>query len=283
MTKTLHQEQHYFIDESGDATLFDSRGRCIVGSGASKCFILGAALIVNPAGLQTELDFLRLQLIADPYFKGVPSFDVTRNKTANYFHAKNDLPEVRREVFRVIREHDVRVVAAIRRKDALAISASRRFEETGRKISETEIYDSLVEQIMHDRLHIAEHSHIWFARRGKRERKEALTAVIEKARARFTTNHMEAVMARLGDRQPKTSIYSAKPSEVAGLQVVDYCLWALQRHLEKGEGRYFDYISTKFRAIWDTDDVSRSKPGGGCHRGKQRKPISSSKILPVAS
>src|SRR5271169_3757608 len=100
MADHLQPSQHYFVDESGDPTLFDSKGRCIVGQeGTSRVFILGAARVGNPQGLQSDFNFLRMQLIADPYFRGVPSFDVAANKTALYFHAKDDLPEVRREVF----------------------------------------------------------------------------------------------------------------------------------------------------------------------------------------
>jgi hypothetical protein len=40
--------------------------------------------------------------LADPYFKGVPSMQADAKKTALFFHAKDDLPEVRREVFRVL-------------------------------------------------------------------------------------------------------------------------------------------------------------------------------------
>lgn len=228
------------------------------------------------------MNLLRMRLLADPYFAGVPSFDLARNKTAAFFHAKDDLPEVRKEVFALIRDHSVHVVAAIRRKAVLADSAAKRFAATGKKISDSEIYDSLVEQVLTERLHLAEHSHIWFARRGKKERREALAAVIERARHRFEERNQDAVIARLGDRQPATSIYSAHPSEVAGLQVIDYCLWALHRLLERGETRYFDYIRAKFRAIWDIDDV-RTRPDGECYRGGAGKPIESGKLLPVVS
>src|SRR5580765_5192845 len=149
MTRHLREAQHFFVDESGDPTLFDAKGRIIVGKeGTSRVFILGAAFIPNPGGLQTDLNFLRMRLVADPYFRGVPSFDVTRKKTAVFFHAKDDLPEVRCEVFSLIRDHTVQVVAGIRRKAVLARIAAQRFAVSGRKISDLEIYDGLVEQIM---------------------------------------------------------------------------------------------------------------------------------------
>jgi hypothetical protein len=282
--RKLRPAQHYFIDESGDLVLFDAAGRCIVGElGVSRTFTLGAAWIKNPEALQSDLAFLRLKLLNDGYFSGVPSFQPEARKTALYFHAKDDLPEVRREVFQVLRAHEMHVIVAIRRKHILADFAARRFAETGVKITDHEIYDGLVERVMRDRLHLAEHSHIWFARRGKRERKQALESVIARARASFTALHAEALAARMGDRQPQTTIYSAHPSEVAGLQAIDYCLWALSRVLERGEMRYFEYLKPKYRMICDIDDVRRRAGGEYYYAKGPGKLIDARKILPVVS
>jgi len=283
--RKLLAAQHYFIDESGDLTLFDAVGRCIVGQpGASRTFTLGAAWVKSPESLQSELSFLRLSLLGDRYFAGVPSLQPEARKTALYFHAKDDLPEVRREVFRILRAHEMQVVVAIRRKDALADFAASRFKTTGVKVTDHEIYDGLVERVMRDRLHLAAHSHIWFARRGKRERKQALESVIERARASFTAYHGEAVLAeRMGNQKPQTTVYSAHPSEVAGLQAIDYCLWALSRLLERGETRYFEYLMPKYRMIHDIDDVRRRATGEYYNARAQQKFIDGNKILPVVS
>jgi hypothetical protein len=90
----------YFVDEAGDLALFDAHGRVLVGSdGVSRYFVVGAALVPGPAGLATRLDALRADLAADPYFADVPSMQPARGKTARPFHAKDDVPEVRREVY----------------------------------------------------------------------------------------------------------------------------------------------------------------------------------------
>ncbi len=95
--------RHFFVDEAGDLTLFDRRGRIIVGQpGVSKLFMVGVALIPDAIGAKHRLDALRAKLLADPYFKGVPSMQPTARKTAIAFHAKDDVAEVRREVFRVL-------------------------------------------------------------------------------------------------------------------------------------------------------------------------------------
>ncbi len=66
--------RHYFVDESGDGVLFNRKGRVVVGAeGCSRFFILGLVDIPAPDILGRELYDLRTGLLADPYFKGVPS------------------------------------------------------------------------------------------------------------------------------------------------------------------------------------------------------------------
>lgn len=100
---------HFFVDEAGDPALFDSKGRILVGQeGCSKTFIVGKLDVADPAALQRELNALRAQLLADPYFKRIPSMQPQQRKTAVAFHAKDDVAEVRREVFRVLLNHEGR-------------------------------------------------------------------------------------------------------------------------------------------------------------------------------
>ena len=92
-----------FVNEAGDPTLFANRRRAIVGTpGCSRFFILGKLEVDDPVGLTEKFAALRAMLVADPYFSGVPSFDPERGKTAVAFHAKDDLPEVRYEVFKLL-------------------------------------------------------------------------------------------------------------------------------------------------------------------------------------
>ena len=72
--------------------------------------------VADPVALGADLNALRQTLLADPYFSGVPSIQPERRKTAVAFHAKDDLPEVRREVFRVLLRHEIQFVAVVRDK-----------------------------------------------------------------------------------------------------------------------------------------------------------------------
>jgi hypothetical protein len=88
--------KHYFVDEAGDPTLFDARGRVIAGTeGCSSHFILGVLSAVDPMGLNQRVWELHAAVLADPFFKGVESLKPERKKTALLLHAKDDIPEIR--------------------------------------------------------------------------------------------------------------------------------------------------------------------------------------------
>ena len=110
----------YFVDEAGDLTLFGARGRVLVGNpGCSHYFMLGALQVADVPALSAGLSELRQRLLADPYFKGVLSMQPERRKTALAFHAKDDPPEVRREVFQLVSRQPVRFFAVVRDKQAV--------------------------------------------------------------------------------------------------------------------------------------------------------------------
>lgn len=78
--------KHYFVDEAGDAVLFGGLGKVLIGSnGCSRSFMLGLLDVHGPERLATELAELRKNLLADSYFKGVPSMQTYERKTALSF------------------------------------------------------------------------------------------------------------------------------------------------------------------------------------------------------
>ena len=56
-------------------------------------------------------------------------------------------------------------------------------------------------------------------------------------------------------------IVASTPPERAGLQAVDYLLWALQRHYERGESRYLELVWDKIVEIEDMDSIEDSRKG----------------------
>jgi len=236
---------NYYVDEAGDLTLFNKRGHMIVGKeGVSRVFMVGVAYLPDPNMAHRKLERLRTELLGDPYFKDVPSMQPEKNKTAICFHAKDDLPEVRREVFKLLPKFNAKVQVAIKRKEYL-VKTARLLKGRQTKLSPDDVYDDLVKRLFKTGLHTAEKNRIVFARRGK-VRRRALEKAIRKAKINFEK--------KTGIRsESETAIFSAYPSQYAGLQVIDYYLWALQRMFERGEDRFFHLLAHGYRSSqWDT-------------------------------
>ncbi len=193
-------------------------------------------------------------------------------KTAVCFHAKDDLPEVRWEVFKLLPTLGVKVQAVIRRKDTLAGEA-RSLQSKGGRLSEGEIDDDLVKRLFKNLLHRGEMHSICFARRGKSDRQEALTSALQRAKLNFQRQWVT-------ETDPPFSIRASVPSADAGLQIIDYYLWALQRLIERNEDRYFASIADHFSLIMDLDDV-RLAPYGRWYTGKD--PLTREKKKPLTS
>lgn len=259
----------YYVDEAGDMTLFDKKGRVLVGTElVSKFFMVGLANLPDPEQAKQELAALRSRMLADPYFHGVPSIQPGARKTAMKFHAKDDLPEVRREVFAVLPKLSCKVQIAIRRKDVLVRQAQALFKYRATKLSADDIYDDLISRLFRNILHKADENRIVFARRGKTDRMNALDKAIRRAKQNFA--------AKWGVNHDKpTTIAAGYPDAHAGLQVIDYYLWAVQRLFERGEDRFFGAIQSDCRLIMDLDDTRR-KPYGEWYSSSN--PLTAEKI-----
>jgi hypothetical protein len=248
--------RHYFVDEAGDGVLFDRKGRVIVGAGGcSRFFILGLADIPHADALGRELDELRAGLLADPYFQGVPSMQPEAGKTALAFHAKDDLPEVRREVFSLLKKHPVHFFAVVRNKrKVLEYVRQRNERDAAYRYNPNELYDYLVRRLFKDRLHKDDEYDIYFARRGKADRTAALLAALEAARRRFSQQRGIVSSAPI-------HVTPATPARYPGLQVTDYFLWALQRLYERHEERYVALLWPSFSLVHDLDDTRQAQYG----------------------
>ena len=257
--------RYYFVDEAGDPTLFASRGKLIVGNeGCSNYFILGKLDIDEPERLAKEFTELRSELLADPYFRGVPSMQPARCRTALSFHAKDDPAEVRHQVFKLLLRHQVRFFAVVRDKRVIAEKVLEHNKQQPKyRYHPNQLYDRCVSQLFKERLHQDAGYTIHFARRGKSDRTEALEKALEAARNEFRKRWGIAGTAPI-------EIVPSNPPDVAGLQAVDYFLWALQRFYERGEDRFVNLIWPQTKLVLDVDDT-RSTPYGVYYT--QSKPL----------
>lgn len=242
---------HAFVDEAGDGVLFARRGKVIVGTeGCSQFFILGRLVVADPPALERDLAQLRTDLLTDPYFHAVPSMRPEAKKTALAFHANDDLPEVRREVFRVLMRHNLSFDAVARDKHAVLSFVTLQGERDATyRYRENELYDALVRRLFREGWNAAAWQ-VRFAKRGKSERTAALREAIAHARRDREEEH-----------HGEFDVLPMAPKDAAGLQAVDYFLWALQRHCERKESRFLELIWPKVGRVILPDDARRHPHG----------------------
>ena len=251
--------------------MFSRKGKELVGTeGCSRFFMLGLLDVPDPLTLQHTFDDLRVQLMCDPYFNGVPSMQTKARKTALAFHAKNDLPEVRREVFGLLRDmEELRFFAIVADKwRVLEYVRQRNESNPDYRYHPNELYDYLIPRLFKERLHQSSSYHIIFSKRGQSDRTAALRQALQVARDRFAKQQNV-----ISDASLQVSV--ATPKEHASLQAVDYFVWALQRLYERGEDRYVKYLWQAFRLVQDIDD--RRKAGYGVYY-TQKKPLNAAAL-----
>ncbi|MDD2710990.1 MAG: hypothetical protein PHV34_23685 [Verrucomicrobiae bacterium] len=208
---------------------------------------------------------LRRQLLSDPYFKNVPSMKVEEGKTALFFHAKDDLPEVRREMFKLLGSHRLHFSAVVRDKQSvLAYVRSRNENSSEYRYRADELYDYMLRRLFKQRLHLHAAYHVVFARRGKSDRTKALRHALETSRERFADD--QGI-----DNNASLEILPSSPVREAGLQAVDYFLWALQRVFERHEDRFIQLLWPQCSLIVDMDDTREKgeRAGGQMHENRR--------------
>ena len=266
--------KHYFVDEAGDLNLLTKHGKIAVGrEGVSHCFFVGLVDVPDPTFAHSKLEVLRQKLLVDPRYRDVPSMQPEAKKTALVFHAKDDHPDVRLEVFRLLPSLGAKAIVAIRRKKPIAQRQRAVYGATRRKFDRNAAYDELVSRIFEGKLHSADENRITFARYGKSNREPELEAAILRAKRTFD--------AKKGKRPDKpTTVNAVFPHESAGLQVADYYLWALQRMYEREDDRFFEMVAPQYRLTMDLDD-KRNKRYGEWYSDSNKLKLA--KIKPVRS
>jgi hypothetical protein len=248
--------RHYFVDEAGDANIFNRKKQIVVGTeGCSSFFMLGMLDVRDVKALSMDMDDLSKDLQSDPYLKRVPTMRPEAGKTAIQFHAKDDVPEVRREVFRVLMDHDVRFYGTIRDKRVVTAYVRKRNErDANYRYVPGELYETLTRRLFSGRLHQNGQYAICFSRRGASDRTQALQDALLSARQDFQE------LSGIGG-EGKIQVTATWAAQSRALQATDYFLWALQRLYEKRESRYWEYVWPKVRCVIDMDDTSRNPKG----------------------
>ena len=225
---------YFFVDEAGDATFYNRKGRLIVGTeGCSQLLILGFIRIKdNPAEMRQRILALHREVRNDPYFQQLPSFV----DTSVAFHANKDAPEVRYLLFRLIRDLDFKACFVVSFKDEQLFKA--KFH--GRT---NEYYDDMVSRLFQNSLHRYTRNHVTIAGRGSRSRQEPLERAVEQARLRFEERH------GVNRATTEVTVSIQQPKGEPCLAVIDYVAWAIQRCYTSADMKYYRLIQDKVSVI----------------------------------
>jgi hypothetical protein len=235
-------ESSFFVDESGDPIFYDHKGRLIVGKeGCSTVLILGFIETQDPQTLRRAVLDRQAKVLADPYYRGVPSLE----KTAIGFHAKDDLPEIRREFFELIRSLDFKAQFVVCRKR----------EDTFRaryKGKTSKFYDDLVTKLFQNVLHRFERNWVCVATRGSSVRQKPIEHALWRAKGRFEKKHNADLSG--ANFQVEMQNFKGEPC----LSIIDYMNWAVYRAYSKGEMRFYEFVKDRVSLLRDVSMPDRA-------------------------
>jgi hypothetical protein len=140
---------------------------------------------------RTKLEPIRQQVIAlqndivnDEFYRDIPSIRKKVNKGGYFFHAKDDIPEVREKFFRYIKTLNCSFEAVVARK-------LPDLYESKHKGNEAWFYADLLSHLLKNKFTNHERMVLNIAGRGKSTKNYNLELALRKARERFGHSHPE--------------------------------------------------------------------------------------------
>lgn len=210
MKENIYTNNYFFVDESGDTTFYNRDGNWIVGkeNGSSPILLMGYIRTTEPEFLRRKLNNLKTNLLREPYLKDIPSM----KKTEIAFHAKDDCPEVRYEMFKLLKDLPF----------SCNIVVARKTENVFKKFNGNpqELYDSLITHLFKNVFQLSNNNYIYIATRGNKKRQTPLEDAINKSLV-YTEEKLNHRLDSIQKVLPQT------PSGELCLQIVDYCNWAI--------------------------------------------------------
>lgn len=242
--KALHT-YHRFLDEAGDTTFYGAGKKLILGSeGVSKCFILGMLNVKEPLEpVRQKVLALQAAIAADPYYKDVPSIKKKMATHGYFLHAKDDIPEVRKQAFKLVVSIKCSFQAVVARK----IPSIHENKHGGK---DDALYADLLGHLLKDKVAKYDKLVLNIAARGSSTSNTNLQLGLDRARTRYANKHFK-------EPDPKEFVFNVQnPTTEPLLNVADYFCWAVQRVFEKGEVRYYDFLRDKISTVIDLYDAA---------------------------
>lgn len=264
MKKTENKKSFYFFDEAGDTQILGRRGVNLIENGtASKTFMVGYLETDDPTTCRRKLKELHDRLQADEYLAEVPSM----NSTNKSFHANKDCPEVRAEVYKLLKSLDIHFYCIVARKNLDLFR--RKFN-----LKDKMIYKHLVSKLLENRLHQYKEIDLYFSSMGNVVRQDTMEEAIRSAIDQFNQKWGY-------ENQSNIRVIIQQNSEELLLQAADYLLWTVQRAYERGDFRHYNYIKEKIALVYDIFDTRGYKNKERSLYYTQNNPLEAKKIDPV--
>lgn len=233
-------QYHCFLDEAGDTTFYGKRRIPILGQhGVSKVFILGMVSFNDSLhDIRENIRKLETEIEQSDYYKKVPSVVKRVDKGGYYFHAKDDLPEIRKEFYDYIKTLDCNFQAVVGRK---IISLFEK-KHNGK---DPEFYADLLSHLLEKGLNTPHKLVFNIAERANSTSIQNLENGLNKAKSRFKRSYPSK------EHSEKIIFSVHKYQNEPLLTVADYLCWTVQRIYEKGETRFYDYTREKIEVVID--------------------------------
>jgi hypothetical protein len=197
----------------------------------------------------------RDSILQSEYFRGIPSIAKRENKRGFYFHATDDIPEVRKTFYDEILKIDCSFEAVVGRK----IVSIYEKKHNG---NENEFYADLLSHLLKNKLAKNNKFVLNIAERGNTTRNTTLSLAKTKAEARFAANRPN------DDSIAKIEFNVQNHITEPLLDIADYLCWTIQRIFERGETRFYDYMREKIKLVVDIYDSSKYEGSKNYYRGK---------------
>lgn len=260
---------HRFLDEAGDTTFFGKGKVPFVGKveGVSLSFILGMVKFKEPLmSIREKIIELQKEIENDEYLNVVPSIKKKINKDGFYFHAKDDVPEVREKFFKFIKSIDFSFEAVVGRKIYEIFSNKH-------NSNESEFYADLLSHLIKNKFEIGGKLILNVSQRGKSTKNTNLMNAIETAQKRFRKTKPEK------DVVTDVVFNVQYPTTEPLLTIPDYLCWTVQRVFERGDLRYYNFLESKISLIIDLYDSSKYE-GNKHYYNHQNKLTDNNRLSP---
>lgn len=267
----LHK-QHYFLDEAGDPCFYGKGKTIIVGQqGVSLYYILGMVQFEGDLQpVRNEVVKLQQEIITNPYFTGIGSIEKKKQKQGFYFHATDDMPEVRKLFFDFIKSLNCSFEAVVAAKiPSLYVHKHN--------ANQKEFYADLLSHLLHEKLTIDKRLVLNIAERNTSTRQDNLELGLQKAIARFTKQNPDSVI------NPNVVFNVQNQLTEPLLNVADYLCWSIQRVFEKGETRFYNYMKDKIKLVVDMYEDEEIEEGENMYYSKTSAIIITNKKGPSAT